>query len=247
MPVAALSVPEDTGSRPVNRDLLADLRQQVARLERGGQVTEGAVGFGLPEIDDVLPGGGLLKDAVHECLGSGAAVWAILLAARLEGPVLWCLNDTRCEDPYGPGLAALGLDPSRLTLARCRNPKEMLWVMEEGLRSSAPATVIAEPEADIGLIESRRLQLAAEAGGTLGLILPTEGGAGRLVPSAVTSRWQVDPQPGGGWHVVLHRCRGAAIAGNEWKVRRDDATGNLALAAEAGDRPVAAAGQLCLV
>ena len=156
-------------------------------------------------------------------------------------------HHTRCEDPYGPGLAALGLDPSRLTLARCRNPKEMLWVMEEGLRSSAPAIVIAEPEADIGLIESRRLQLAAEAGGTLGLILPTEGGAGRLVPSAVTSRWQVDPQPGGGWHVVLHRCRGAAIAGNEWKVRRDDATGNLALAAEAGDRPVAAAGQLCLV
>ena len=58
MPVAALSVPEDTGSRPVNRDLLADLRRQVARLERGGRVTEGAVGFGLPEIDDVLPGGG---------------------------------------------------------------------------------------------------------------------------------------------------------------------------------------------
>ena len=90
MPVAALSVPEDTGSRPVNRDLLADLRQQVARLERGGRVTEGAVGFGLPEIDDVLPGGGLLKDAVHECLGSGAAVWAILLASppRRAGPVV---------------------------------------------------------------------------------------------------------------------------------------------------------------
>ena len=85
MPVAALSVPEDTGSRPVNRDLLADLRQQVARLERGGRVTEGAVGFGLPEIDDVLPGGGLLKDAVHECLGSGAAVWAICSQPASKG------------------------------------------------------------------------------------------------------------------------------------------------------------------
>jgi len=247
MPVAALSVPEDTGSRPVNRDLLADLRRQVARLERGGRAAEGAVGLGLPEVDDALPGGGLLKDAVHEFLGSGAAVWAVLLAARLEGPVLWCLDDTRREDPYGPGLAALGLDPARLTLARCRNPKEMLWVMEEGLRSTAPAIVIAEPEADIGLIESRRLQLAAEAGGTLGLILREEGGAGRLAPSALASRWQVDTQSGGGWHAVLHRCRGAATAGNEWKVRRDDATGNLALAPEAGDRPVAAAGQLCLV
>jgi protein ImuA len=241
MPVAARSMPEDTSSRPENRDLLTDLRQKIASLERDGRVAAGVVGFGLAEIDDFLPYGGLCGGAVHEFFGGAAAVFAILLATRLEGQVLWCIEDTQRDDPYGPGLSALGLEPARLTLARCRNLKEMLWVMEEGLRSTAPVIVIAEPKADIGLVESRRLQLAAEAGGTLGLILRENDRSGRLAPSALASRWQVDPLPGGGWDVVLRRCRGTTVSDNEWKVRRDDATGNLSLVAEVGNRPVEAA------
>ena len=241
MPVAALSTPEDTNLRSENRDFLSELRRNIASFERGNRGTVGVVGFGLPEIDDFLPCGGLYRDAVHEFFGGGAAVLAILLATRLEGPVLWCLDDTQRDDPYGPGLAALGLEPARLTLARCRNSKEMLWVMEEGLRSTAPVIVIAEPKADIGLVESRRLQLAAEVGSTLGLILRENDRSGRLAPSALASRWQVDPLPGGGWDVVLRRCRGTAISDNEWKVQREDATGNISLVAEIGNRSVEAA------
>lgn len=247
MPVAALSVPEISDIRPVNRDLLADLRRQVADLERNGRSAESAVGLGISEIDRALPEAGLAGSAVHELLGNAATVLAVLLAARCEGPVLWCLGAARREEPYGPGLAALGLDPERLILARCRDAKEMLWTMEEGLRSPAPAVVIAEPEANVGLIESRRLQLAAEAGGTLGLILREDGGTGRLAPSAVSSRWQVDAAAGGGWHVALRRCRGVSAAENEWRVGYDDATGNLALAAALGDRPAATADRLCSV
>jgi len=246
MPVAALSVPEETGTRPPNGDLLVDLRRQIALLEKNGRGTEGAVGLGIADIDRALPEGGLAKGAVHEFLGTAATCLATLVAARLQGPVLWCLDAARREDPYGPGLVALGFDPSRLILARCQGAKEMLWTMEEGLRSTALALVIAEPEADVGLIESRRLQLAAEAGGTLGLILREGGDGGRLAPSAVASRWRIDPLSGGGWSVALRRCRGMAVAANEWKVRYDDATGDFALAAKAGDGPVAA-DRLCLV
>jgi protein ImuA len=247
MSAAALAQLDQTGARPANRDLLADLRRQVAGLERAGQVGEDAVGLGVPEIDRHLPDGGLAGGAVHEVLGGAATGFAVSIAARLEGPVLWCLDASRREDPYGPGLKALGFDPERLILVRCRGLKEMLWTMEEGLRSTAPSLVIAEPEANIGLIESRRLQLAAEAGGTLGLILRDDGKVGRLAPSAVASRWQVDPASGGGWHLTLRRCRGAAISGDEWKVRHNDATGHLALAAEAGDRSGATADRLCPV
>lgn len=247
MPIAALALPDQTGTRPVNRDLLADLRRQVADLERAGQVREGAVALGVPEIDRHLPDGGLAGGAVHEVFGGAATGFAASIAAQLDGPVLWCLDASRREDPYGPGLKALGFNPERLILARCRGLKEMLWTMEEGLRSTAPSLVIAEPEANIGLIESRRLQLAAEAGGTLGLILRDGGEAGRLAPSAVASRWQVDPASGGGWHLTLRRCRGATISRDEWKVRYNDATGHLALAAEAGDRPDATADRLCPV
>ncbi len=66
MPIATLSMPEDTSLRSENRDFLSDLRRNIASLERGNRGTVGVVGFGLPEIDDFLPCGGLYRDAVHE-------------------------------------------------------------------------------------------------------------------------------------------------------------------------------------
>lgn len=247
MPVAALPESDEITDLSARCDILADLRRRVAYLERGKRPMGSAVGFGMPEIDGYLPEGGLTVGAVHEFLGGAASALAAVIAGRLSGTVLWCLDVTCREEPYGPGLAALGLDPSRLVLARCRDAKEMLWVMEEGLRSTAPAAVIAEPETDIGLIESRRLQLAAEAGRTIGMVLRERGGEGCLAPSAVASRWRVDSDPCGGWRLVLRRCRGAVGAENEWKAKYHDASGDLALAAEAGDGPSAASERFCLV
>ena len=152
MPIAALALLDQTGARTVNRDLLADLRRQVAGLERAGQVMKDAVALGVPEIDCHLSNGGLAGGAVHEMLGGAVTGFAASIAARLDGPVLWCLDASRRENPYGPGLKALGFNPERLILARCRGLKEMLWTMEEGLRSTAPSLVIAELEANIGLI-----------------------------------------------------------------------------------------------
>ena len=51
MPIATLSMPEDTSLRSENRDFLSDLRRNIASLERGNRGTLGVVGFGLPEID----------------------------------------------------------------------------------------------------------------------------------------------------------------------------------------------------
>ena len=241
MPAAAFSASNKTIVSIPRPKVLADLRRRLALLERGQRSARSTIGFGVSEIDCHLPEGGLTLGAVHEFLGEAASVLAAIVAGRLSGPVLWCLGAAERGEPHGPGLAALGLNPSRLFLARCRNAKEMLWTMEEGLRSAAPAVVIAEPETDIGLIESRRLQLAAEAGNTLGLVLREGGDAGRRAPSAVASRWRIDPAPGGGWRLILRRCRGAVDAENEWRTRCDDASADFALAVEAEDGPGAAA------
>ena len=48
MPIATLSMPEDTSLRSENRDFLSDLRRNIASLERGNRGTLGVVGFGLP-------------------------------------------------------------------------------------------------------------------------------------------------------------------------------------------------------
>ncbi|MEZ5564450.1 MAG: hypothetical protein R3F24_02575 [Gammaproteobacteria bacterium] len=45
--------------------------------------------------------------------------------------------------PYAPGLCAQGLALNRVLIVRVRQPLEMLWAMEEVLRSGACAGVIA--------------------------------------------------------------------------------------------------------
>lgn len=45
--------------------------------------------------------------------------------------------------PYAQGLHAQGLVLDRVLIARARQPREMLWAMEEALRSGACASVIA--------------------------------------------------------------------------------------------------------
>ena len=53
---------------------------------------------------------------------------------------------------------------SRSFLSKLKKKQDLLWAMEEGLRSGQPALVIGEIDA-VSLVASRRLQLAAEAGG----------------------------------------------------------------------------------
>ena len=232
-------------------DTLAQLKRRVRALEQGRSLEAArVVKLGLAAIDDHLPAGGLASARVHEVVGDGgdgAAVgFTLALIARLmlaaEGPVLWC---GRHLDLHGSGLARLGVDTRRLIMARAREATDCLWAMEEGLRSSGLAGVVAELPRPLDLTQSRRLQLAAEAGATTGLVLRTAA-AETASPSAVETRWRVAALSGApsdegvgvgrtAWRLGLERCRGGTSA--EWIVEMDDATGDLALAAAVRDRP----------
>ena len=113
--------------------------------------------------------------------------------------------------------------------------------MEEGLRAGALAAVVGEPDGIVDLTASRRLQLAAEAGGTTGFVLVRGDARGRLAPSALTSRWQVDPLPaletgiGLKWRARLLRCRGGGAG--LWEIVWDETTDRFGLAAPVADRP----------
>src|SRR6185312_15626264 len=157
---------------------LGALRARIQALEQGGHPRR-AMPLGLPVVDAALPAGGLALGALHEVMGAGAdeedgavaAAFAAGILARLTrcagAPVLWCLH---AADLYAPGLAAHGLAPERLLLARCRGDEEVLWAMEEGLRSAALAAVLGEVGA-LTPTAGRRLQLAAEASGATALVL----------------------------------------------------------------------------
>jgi protein ImuA len=240
--------------------VLEELRARVAALEQGGGRRSGAgngtAPLGISAIDGLLPGGGLPIGSVHEIVGeagSGAAAGfaAALLVriGRLAGgaaPVLWCLSR---PELYGPGLAALGVDPARLVVAQARARADLLWAAEEGLRCPALLAVVAEMGGiGIGTKDSRRFQLAAEAGGVTGFLLREDGpsGKGRAAPAALgVTTWRVAPAPreeGAGkgvprarWRLELARCRGGGTG--SWVVDWDDGTGDFAVAAELPDRP----------
>jgi protein ImuA len=80
--------------------------------------------------------------------------------------------------PFGPGLAAHGLDLSRLVFVRAPDAGALFQAIEDALKSGALAVVVGEvwrlPKYDLAV--SRRLTLAARAGATPALLtLPTAG------------------------------------------------------------------------
>jgi protein ImuA len=151
-----------------------------------------------------LPDLGFLAPArVHEATGAGRLTFALALAGRLGGAVLW-VQDARSRDGlYAPGMAAL-MDPARLVLARPTGALPVLQATEEALRSGAAPLVVAELAEAPDLTASRRLQLAAGTGGGRGLCLVPEA---RLRTNAAETRWRCAPVAGGGqrWEIVKNK------------------------------------------
>jgi protein ImuA len=222
-----------------------------------GMALSACVGTGAAEIDAALPWGGLPR-GLHEIAAPAGdpakAAFAASLAARRSGdggrPILWCRPGwvaRQAGDPYGPGIAALGLSPDTLILVEAAKPADLLWAMEEGAKTRGLAAVVAEGVTP-DLIASRRLQLAAETGDGLVLLLPF---GRQKVPSTASTRWFLrslpsQPEAGGPglprWGIELWRCRGGGRLG-EWIVEWDDAALSLSMVSQLVDRPLAETGR----
>ena len=211
--------------------------------------------FGLDLIDRRLPGGGLALGALHEIAGieadtvsgAAAALFAAGIAARTRGAVLWCL--TR-PDLFAPALAQAGLDAGRVIFFEAGDEKSLMAAFEEGLRHGGVGAVVGEIS-QLNLTQSRRLQLAAETTGTLGLAVRRWRGHEDAktfgLPNAAATRWRVGQMPSSalpvrgvgraGWRLELVRCRGGNAA--QFDVEACDDQGRLALPAQLVHRPVA--------
>src|SRR5580692_3464596 len=151
------------------------LREKIQSLEGTTQRTRPALPFGVEAIDRRLPGGGLALGALHEVAGGGngaidgaaAALFAAGIAARTKGRVLWCVAR---QDLFAPAIAQAGLLPDRVIYVEAGDEKSLLACFEEGLRHAALGAVVAEV-ARLSMTTSRRLQLAAEASGAIGIAI----------------------------------------------------------------------------
>jgi protein ImuA len=231
------------------------LREWLERAQ-GAPAQASVLPFGLEPIDRHLLGGGLTLGRLHEFMEGGAeteyAAAATLfvagIAARLKGPVLWCLHG---HDLFAPALSRVGLHPDRVIYCETRTDADALAAMETGLRHAGLAAVIGEI-AKLPLNASRRLHLAAEQHRVTALVLRRwHTRAQRALadqPSSAVTRWRISPcagedgrferLPRARWQLELLRARGSDP--HSWIVEACDAQGRLALPAAVANRPVAA-------
>lgn len=232
---------------------ISELRDSLARISGDGLRRRPVLPFGIGAIDGKLASTGLRLDSLHEVAAASpspsddaaATLFLAGIAARAWGPVLWVV---RRRDLFAPGLYQAGLAPERVIYAEASDDAELLALMEEGLRHRGLGAVVGEVKR-AAMPNTRRLQLAAEGGKTVALLLKRharEGGNPLAVPSAAVTRWRVAcapsaPLPVGAkgigramWRLELVRQRGGESA--EWTMEACDDTGRLALPARLADR-----------
>ena len=161
---------------------------------------------------------------VHEFCGPARRTLALMAARATEGPVLW-ISPGWMPDRLNPQGVLSFITPGRLIFVQPRRIEDLLWSMEEALRSGTVALVVAALPDAPGLTPVRRLHLAAETGraegqiAPLGLLLtPGEGGA-----QGVESRWHLAPrhtEHGTSWW--LERRRARMEPPKAWELRQRD-------------------------
>lgn len=261
--------------REQKREVLAALRDGVRRLERGGVASQSVETKGFSLLSEelaIIPAPPQIdKGALHEIRGSEhrdrPAAFGFLLAliarswatpetgeAADTRPVLWCEDLAGSFDfgrLYAPGLKAFGLDPERFIIVRAKGADELLWAMEEGVRSGSLSAVVgafggtsSSRRSDLDLTASRRLQLAAERTGTTAFLLrqPSDD-----LASVARTRWLISARPSGRdvkksiiglprWQVSLSKCRGARPG--TWDMEWNYATHHFHLVPTVENRPV---------
>jgi protein ImuA len=252
--------PKDIASPLLPGLSLPRLREQVRRLERAHSAQRAgrrAVPLGLPEIDALLPEGGLLTGALHEVEagptpsgrvaphdGAALAFTSFLLGRLGPGTILWCRQPTGIFDapPYAPALAQW-FDPARLLMVTARREEDLFWAMEEALRTPGIVAVVGETRAT-DPTAGRRLSLAAEKSGVPALLLRTEPAPPQ---SICTTRWRVASAPSpevhgiemlgaARWQVELRRNRFGKPSVEEmpaWLLEWNDETHHLAVVPQA--------------
>lgn len=208
---------------------LATLRHKLELLEGLRSPADSQpVGTSVAALDRLLPAGGLRRGTLVEYLAGSAASGAgtlALAAARIacqEEKALVVVD--RQQSFYPLAAAAWGIGLSRTVMLHPADAAEQLWATDQALRCPGVGAVWLT----CGTIDDRdfrRLQLAAESGGTLGLLVRPAKVRGKPTWSDV--QWLVQSLPSRGnrrLSVELVRCRGG-VSGQVRQLEWDEARG----------------------
>jgi len=189
------------GSRKVSgrtaTTLVRTLQEQITRLERRGRACRGrVVSSGWPRLDQLLPFGGFREGTLVEWLaqGRGTGVHTVAFCGAREavraGRLLVVVD--RAGEFYPPAAVRLGIDLDRLLVLQVASSADLLWALDQVLRSPAVGAVVA-PLTTLDSRAFRRLQLAGEEGGGVAMLL--RPASARSEPSWADVRLEVQPLP----------------------------------------------------
>lgn len=266
-------------------DRIDRLRQMVRQFEgrgvKSGELHQDVFSTGGEWLDRLLPHGGLRPGTMVEWVCDrrrhGATLLAMLAAAEIirhrlaaGRPLVvadgWAVDGNGSgESFYPPAAIALGIPAERMVIfrkGRGHRRADLVWALDQALRGGAAAAVFAEIGDWLDPTDARRLQLAAETGGTMLLLVrptasttshtssgraadvPASGRAVRptakpasLRTSFADIRWTVSPLAGHGGRrlrVELAKCRGG-VSGVSRTIEIDPRPGMLGGTGRRGD------------
>jgi protein ImuA len=172
------------------QSIVDQLRERIetARCDRGCFATRTL-------IDELLPHGCFRRGTLVELFGSGTAL-AVVLAREALRPVGMLAVIDPARRFYPPALVNIGIDLDRLVVVQ---PDEPDWVAIQALSCPAIDAVLCWPDR-LGSKTFRRWQLAAERGGSVGLLVrpstargsPSWADVQLIVTPLAMNRWRLE-------------------------------------------------------
>ena len=183
-------------ARKTSNHTLAKLAKQIAQVEAAGIRTcnKDLISSGYRPIDVLLPGGGFQPGTLVEWFqsgpGGGAFIFGLIAAREACRQGGMCVVVERKRAFYPPAAVAWGIAPNRLVIVRPQNDRDEIWALTQILRCPQVSAVLYR-SSQLSPFDFRRLQLAAESGGTLGCFIRPD--SARHQPSWAKVRLLVRP------------------------------------------------------
>lgn len=182
------------------QQVLAQLKRQLLEVQGfKPSASTHALSFGLGEIEQCFPNATFPIGTIHEFIAThpeDAAATDGFISGLLHklmengAPVVWISRNRKL---FPPSMERFGTDAQQVIFIDVPYEKQILWTMEEALKTEGLACVIAEI-ADIDFAQSRRLQLATEKTLVTGFVF-RKAPKRALSATPCTVRWQISPEP----------------------------------------------------
>lgn len=179
-------------------EVISQLQKKILRWQ-GFKPAAGPKNLvGLGPVEHAFPNGVFPTGSIHEFIceapeqaaASSGFIGGLLSILMRKGSI--CLWISKSRTLFPPAIKAFGVEPDRIVFIDMKSEKDILWAMEEALKCSGLAAVVAELHG-MDFVQSRRLQLAVEKSRVTGFVLRSH--LLQIGTTACAARWRISPVP----------------------------------------------------